>query len=141
MQATTTFTWRNAVFEISRPTVRTAIRIEYIANLVSPGLRKDYEWKEDVEYANFIGSVKLKSGDPGFVIPSIDDPVGIRAFYEPFMNETHDLRSTFINARNELVAANDPDLTPGVEKKEQGTPTTEEKGLDSSEKQTDHSSE
>lgn len=131
---TTTFQWNGATFEMQSGTVSSGVDALYIANNLFPGARTNREWRHDLEYGNFLSTVHITSGNPGFTLPSLDDSLdAIRAFYKPFL----ELPTTFFNAVHatqiELGAPiNDHDLAPEIDPNAQASANTDESGATNS---------
>lgn len=137
----TTFEWHNAVFEVQEDTVSTDIDANYVANLVFPGARTDREYRHDLEYGATLATVRVLSGDPGFTLPSLDNPEAIRAFYPVLEGLPRDFRSLILIAKASLrTPANDSDLAPGIDPNVEASESTDASGSSNSDPLTEPSS-
>jgi len=120
----TSFEWNGATFVVSEDTVRSGVVSEFVAYQVFPR-PSTIEFQLGVEYGTFLETVQVADGDPGFAVPSVEAPgEELRTFYETFSSLPRAFRNRWLNARIALTNGGNPDLAPGVEKKDNSTPAT-----------------
>jgi hypothetical protein len=118
------FQWKGTTFIVSEDTVYTGIVSEFVLYQLFPQPTL-LEFQVGLEFGTFLNTVTVQSGEPGFTIPSVEAPVDEkRAFYDLYTGLPRAFRNAWNNARIALANGGNPDLTPGIEKKDDPTPAT-----------------
>lgn len=114
----TSFQWNGATFAVAEETVGVSIDANYILFLLHPA-PTDREFRRGLDFGVFLATVTIRDGDPGFVIPSLDTPVGIREFYAQYMALPGKFHVVWNNARAEqMSSANAVDKRPDIDPKD-----------------------
>lgn len=118
-----TFTFKGATLSVSEDTNGVGVDAEYVLYMIFPS-PNGRQARLGIDYGSFLARVTLVDGDPGFVLPSLDDPQAVRDFYRVYQDLPREFRTAYVNAQAELmIAANAEDLTPGIDPNVTAPPT------------------
>lgn len=104
------------IWDVRRATMIDGITAEYVAFRLEPS-GSGLKFRHALEAGNFLTTVTLVSGEPGFTIPGPEDAESdLRTFYKAFQQLDLNFRTLWNTIRGDLSIGFDPDLQPSAEK-------------------------